>query len=290
MSKFEVVSDVKCRVGESPVWDADRQALLWCECRSGTVFELDMRTGQMSSFSLPEPIGSFGLADDSTLILAMASGVYTCDRGGKSLALLTEPEPGHADAYPGDRLNDSKVGPDGAFWVGSMHKNKPTASLYRVTADGVAQVKVTDIGTSNGLAFSQDARLMFHSDSSTGSIDRYDFNVSTGEISNKRRIAVLSVEEGRPDGGATDLADRYWSAGVTAGCLNCFSSDGNLEARIDLPVKKPTMVCFGGDDMKTLFITSIRRPDDAGEMCGNVISLRVDVPGVSVARFDRTGR
>ncbi len=285
MPQFEVVAKVGCRVGESPVWDAGNQTLLWCDSRAGTIFELDTRTNQLSRHGLPNAVGSFGLTDNGGLIIAMASGIHLYARDSKMLSLLVDPEPGHADRFPGDRLNDSKVGPDGAFWVGSMHKSGPTAALYRVTSDGRAEKKVDGLETSNGLAFSADGRWMFHTDSKQGWIERYDLDPLTGALSNRSRIAELSDVEGRPDGAATDAAGYYWSAGVSAGRLNKFRADGKLEARIELPLKRPTMVCFGGTDMRTLFITSIRRPDDASDLCGDVLSLRVDVPGVPVPAF-----
>lgn len=285
MHQFDIVARSQCRVGESPVWNARNQTLLWCDIRAGTIFELHVSSDKLTTYQLPEQVGSFGLAEDGRWVVAMLTGVYLYDTRNGELSLLVELEPGRAEQFPGDRLNDGKVGPDGAFWVGSMHKSEPTAALYRVTSDGRSELKIKGLGTSNGLAFSGDGRWMFHSDSNQGWIDRYDFDSLTGTISNRTRIVNLTREDGMPDGGATDMAGRYWSAGVSAGCLNCYEPDGTLVSKIELPLKRPTMVCFGGEDLRTLYATSIRRPDDASDLCGNVLSLRVDVPGVPVDAF-----
>ena len=69
---------------------------------------------------------------------------------------------------------------------------------------------------------------MIHTDSSVPAIDAWDFDAVTGAISNRRRIARPANEIGRPDGGAFDIEGRYWSAGVSAGCLNEISPDGLL--------------------------------------------------------------
>lgn len=284
---FRIFAKSRCRVGESPVWDAAASRLFWCDCQGATIFEQRLG-GKTVRHPLPENVGSLGLTDDGRLIVALASGVQLYSLEDRSFSPLAEPEPGHAARVPGDRLNDGKVGPDGAFWVGSMHKTAPTAGLFRVTGDGRSEVKVQGLSTANGLAFSADGRTMFLSDSRAGWIDCYDLEPATGDISNCRRIVHLTEAEGRPDGGATDLEGCYWSAGVSAGCLNRFSAAGELLARIELPVRRPTMVCFGGDDMRTMYITSIRRPDDAGAHCGDVITMRADVPGVPAHVF-RTG-
>ena len=111
---------------------------------------------------------------------------------------------------PTNRLNDGKVGPDGAFWVGSMDENSPrqkVAALYRVTADGRITKQQDGIAVSNGLAWSPDGRIMYHSDSTAGIIEAWDFDPATGSRTGHRVLATLTSDDGRPDGAATD-ADR----------------------------------------------------------------------------------
>lgn len=197
------------------------------------------------------------------------------------------------DAWPTQRLNDGKVGPDGAFWVGSMDDRpdkEPVAALYRVTADGHVRRVITGLKVSNGLAWSSDGRMMFHSDSRGAWIDRWEFDPATGEIGSRQRLCWLTDNEGRPDGAATDTADRYWSAGVSAGCLNCFDVNGHRYQRMVLPIPAPTMVCFGGPDMRTLFVTTMREglsPDqlEKSPQSGGIFMLRIDVPGLPINRF-----
>ena len=62
---------------------------------------------------------------------------------------------------------------------------------------------------------------------------------------------------------------------------------GKLLAEFALPVRCPTMPCFGGDDLKTLYVTSARlhRPPEelqALPQSGCVIAMRVEVPGLPV--------
>ncbi len=95
------------------------------------------------------------------------------------------------------RLNDGKVGPDGAFWVGTIDQRPrpvadPMGALYRVTPAGKVEQKVTGLYTSNGLAFSPDGRSMFHTDSHKAWIDRWDLDVDSGAITNRTRIAQMT--------------------------------------------------------------------------------------------------
>ncbi|WP_281389773.1 SMP-30/gluconolactonase/LRE family protein [Pelagibacterium limicola] len=279
------LADTRCRVGESPVWDGERNRLLWADCRAGRIYVHDFNVGELFNWTLPEQVRSFGLAEASRLVVALISGIYLFDTQSQGLEFLVDPEPEHAGSRSSRRLNDGKVGPDGAFWVGSMHTDAPTAALYRITPDGQCERKVEGLSTSNGLAFSADGTVMIHTDSRAEWIDRYSLDASTGELGERTRIATPGEADGRPDGGAFDSEDCYWSAGVTAGCINRYDLNGRLLEKIPVPVRAPTMPCFGGPDMKTLFITSLRRENGAGDECGNVFMMSVDVPGVPIGRF-----
>ena len=152
----------------------------------------------------------------------------------------------------------ARSGPDGAFWVGSMDENSPRqkiAALYRVTADGQITRQEDGYAVSNGLAWSPNGRIMYHSNSTAGIIEAWDFDPATGSRTNRRTIATLTNEDGRPDGAATDMDGNYWSAGPSAGCINCFSPAGALLRKWPFPVPGPTMPCFADG---TLYVTSLR--------------------------------
>jgi sugar lactone lactonase YvrE len=187
----------------------------------------------------------------------------------------------------GNRLNDGKVAPDGSFWVGSMaadrSRRRPSGAHYRVTADRRCERKFDNFKVSNGLAWSADGRTMFHSDSHGPWIRRWRHEPDTGRLDNGTVIARPNEAIGRPDGAASDVEGDYWSAGVSAGRLNRWSPDGELREWVAVPVAHPTMLCFAGDDLRTIYVTSIGR---AGEpMGGALLKFRLGVTGVPVARF-----
>ena len=123
-------------------------------------------------------------------MLFRSTGVHLFDPARESLVLIANPEPDH----PTNRLNDGKVGPDGRFWVGSMddrsHRD-PTGALYRIDVAGRCDRLVDGLIISNGLAWSPDARTMYHADSRAGFIQAFDFDVAAGAISNQRRLCML---------------------------------------------------------------------------------------------------
>ena len=254
MSTFELVWDSRCGVAESPVWDAANRRVLFCDINGKKINALSLDTGARETWDLPDVVGSFGLCRSGRLVVALRHRVVLFDPRAGTVTPLTAPVPEPAT----NRMNDGKVGPDGAFWVGSMDENsprQPLGALYRVTADGTIEKKAAGYAVSNGLAWSPDGRVMYHSDSTSAIIEAWDFDPASGGMTNHRIITKLTNEDGRPDGAAMDAAGNYWSAGPSAGCVNCFAPDGTLLTKLPFPVPGPTMPCFAGDLM---FVTSLR--------------------------------
>jgi sugar lactone lactonase YvrE len=142
---------------------------------------------------------------------------------------------------------------------------------------------------SNGLAFSPDGRAMYHADTTSHRIDRYHFDVERGAVSHPQCFQQFSTDKthnygGRPDGAAVDSEGAYWCAMFEGGRLLRFSPEGALLREVLLPLRCPTMMAFGGDDLRTLYITSASHGRSAQEreqypLTGCVLAMPVDVAG-----------
>lgn len=275
------VLPIRTQLGESPLWDAEHGCLWFIDIRAPALHRLDATSQKVDTWPMPEPIGSLGLCRSGRLLLALQHSLHFFDprTGQRERFLVIDGEPEH------NRLNDGKVAPDGAFWVGSMDadttQRRPSGVLYRITAEGRIEAKSRGLKVSNGLAWSADGATMYHADSSLQWIKRYRHE--QGVLSDEKTIATPDDASGRPDGAATDADGGYWSAGVSAACLNRWSPEGRLLERVALPVPNPTMPCFAGEDMKTVYVTSLTRT--AHENAGAMVRLRLPVAGVPVARF-----
>jgi sugar lactone lactonase YvrE len=289
MTNGRCVADVKAELGEGPVWALDEQALYWVDILAPALHRLDPATGAARSWRLPQTIGSFGLREQGGAVVALRNGFHLFDFDRGELTFLSDPE---AD-LPGNRFNDGKVSPDGRFWAGTMDEaelKRPSGALYRLDPDRSVHKMATDLIVSNGLAWSADGGTLFHSDSKGQVIYVYDYDLASGDIDNRRVLARPSEEVGRPDGGAADMEGFYWSAGISAGVLNRWSPDGHLDRQIAMPCAAPTCPCFGGPDLKTLYVTSLRHglPAEtlaAKPLSGGIFAIEVEVPGVPVAKF-----
>lgn len=271
-------------VGESPVWDETTGLLWWVDIRAPALHRTDPATGATRSWKLPEPVGSLGLCRSGAVLLALRSGIHRFDPRDGALDLVAAPEAG----IPGNRLNDGKVSPEGRFLVGSMDdrpEKAATAALWRLDPGATACAKLCDgLVVSNGLAWSPDGRTLWHSDSRAAVIWTWRYDPATGAIADRREVARPTEATGRPDGAAMDAEGGYWSAGVSAGRLNRWLPDGTLDRVVELPVRAPTMPCFGGAGLRALFVTSLR-PAGAGRLDGKLLALDVGVAGAPVGRF-----
>jgi sugar lactone lactonase YvrE len=218
----------RCDIGESPVWDERTGLLYWVDITPGTIHRIDPTTGARQRWEFGEPVGALGLCRSDRLVVALKSTVILFDpRDGsrQPLAAVTH-------AKPAMRLNDGKVGPDGAFWVGSMDASgeaNPAGVLYRVAPDGgvkhrhrgLSAFPTASPGTPRAPA------CIIRTRAASGSISTISIP-ATGAPTNRRRWLELDELTGRPDGGACDIDGNYWSGGASASRLNCFSPDGKL--------------------------------------------------------------
>ena len=284
VGSFRPIPNLQGEFLESPVWDCKRELLFLCDTTKRQVLAANLEQGLQHTWAFEEEVSSLGLCESGRVLVALPRQLVILDPETKLRTLFW------ADFREANtsKFNDGKVGPDGAYWVGSMDGRpikEPISKLYRISADGSAQVKSDGFEVSNGLAWSADGSTMFHSDSRGSWIDRYAFDAKTGALSERRRIRNVDPQLGRPDGGATDVQGGYWSAGASAGFLHQFDNDGALIDSFRLPVNTPTMPCFCGPDLRFVAVTTHRFYANPERFAGCVFIARARVTGTPVGRM-----
>ena len=204
MTDVSCVLDVRAALGEGPTWNREERRLYWVNINGHTVNRYDPATGANEVCQLPEQVGSFVLREAGGLVVALRSGFHFLDFDTAALTPIADPE---ADK-PDNRFNDGRCGPDGRFWAGTMRDPQDpaqrTGALYCLDTDLSWRTMVSDIGVSNGLAFSPDGGTMYHADTQQQTIWAFDFRAEDGTLSNRRVFATTHDLPGRPDGGCVD--------------------------------------------------------------------------------------
>ena len=278
-------------LGESPLWHPAEQVLYWCDIPGHKLNRFDPVSGAHREWAFDTDVACCAPLQDGGLLLALRSGLVRFDPStGESTSLAKAPYD-----LAQERFNDGKADPQGRFWVGTIYepRDPPCAALYRYSEARLTKM-ASDITVSNGLAWSPDARTMYWADTKAHRIDALDFDVGDGSLSRRRVFAefptkatgqALASYGGRPDGAAVDAEGGYWVAMFEGARLLRFAPDGSLTRELPLPVRCPTMPCFGGRDLKTLYITTSREKRPADELvreplAGCVLQVRVEVPGL----------
>ena len=277
-------------LGESPLWHPDEQLLYWVDIPGLQLNRYNPATGRHDEWHVPCEPACIAPLLGGGLLLAARDGLWRFDpRSGQRTQVAPPPYDPAAQ-----RFNDGKADAQGRFWVGSIDdKRAPDAALYCLDG-GVLQRMADGIAASNGLAFSPDGRTLLWADTKGHRVQAFDLDASDGSLSRQRLFAQFPLRDpaaplsgygGRPDGAAMDSAGAYWVAMFEGQRLLRLAPDGSLLAELQLPVRCPTMPCFGGPDLRTLYITTARdkRPPDelaAQPLDGCVLQCRVDVPGL----------
>ncbi|MBV8771898.1 MAG: SMP-30/gluconolactonase/LRE family protein [Deltaproteobacteria bacterium] len=269
---------------EGPRTD-EQNRLYFSDVRGGGVFRRNP-DGRMETL-IPErkSVGGIALNEGGGLIVT-GTGLAYWDEGTRGLRdIFTEWE-----GKPLFGLNDLTIDDQGFIWVGSFgcdinkfdfKSTPPPGSLFRVEPPGKITKLWEGIEVTNGLGFSPDRKLLYHSDSTTRAVWVYEVR-SDSTVSERRQFGRLP--DGMPDGLTIDAEGGVWVAVVGgSGELVRFKNDGSVDRRIKVPAKTVTSVAFGGPDMLDLYAVTANNSNNR-ELKGTVFRTRADIPGLPVPK------
>jgi len=281
----ELLLDARAELAEGPCWLADRERLLWVDIMAGRVHLLDPTTGDDRVVEIGQPVGAAVPADDGRIAMAVRDGFALLDLDDGRIDTIAGVERDRT----GNRMNDGKCDSAGRFWAGTMAMDgrRGAGALYRLDAERRVERMVDGIGISNGLGWSLDDRRMYYIDTLEDRIDVFDFDLPTGSIANRRPFAVIDGP-GRPDGMAVDAEGCLWVALWGGGRIARFLPDGTPAGAIEVPVSQTSSCCFGGPDLRDLFITTAWQhlpPERREPRAGSLFHCRPGVAGVPTQAY-----
>jgi sugar lactone lactonase YvrE len=283
VAEATLVWDERALLGEGPIWDDRVERLLWVDVDGRTLHTLDPRSGERRSERVDARISSVALRERGGYVVAHDRGFSLLEHGAV-VPLATDVCPN------GPRMNDGACDEAGRYWAGSVAPDdRPgTGALYRLDPDGVIEAVVIDVGCSNGIDWSLDGSTMYYVDSLAHGVDAFDFDVSTGRIANRRRVA--EIPDALPDGLTVDGEGAIWVALWGGWCVRRYSPGGEVLDTLELPVSQVSSCIFGDADLGTLYVTSARTGLDDSQLehephAGSLFSFRPGVRGRTAFRF-----
>ena len=287
MNKVELLYESKNILGEGITYCSITNNLYWLDINNKSkLFKLNLSSNKKEVFELPEIVTATSIKSDSELILASNNGLNLFDFSNKKFQRVLNIE----DQLISTRSNDGGSDAFGRFWLGTMQNNfdkdgndvpikDNIGKLYKVDIDKTISIVEEGLAIPNTFVWSPDNSIFYFTDTLSGSIFNYDFNLEQGELTNKKKFA--SYDRGLPDGSTIDTDGCLWNCRWGGSCIVRFTPNGKVDHVIEMPVQNITNCIFGGKDMKTLFITTASNiGKNQNDLDGNLFAISLNYQGI----------
>jgi sugar lactone lactonase YvrE len=240
----ELLVSSKGTFGEGPLWDERDGLLWWTDIPGRTIHRFDPRSLAHQAIPVRLAVGAMVPRTAGGFAAATEDGFAMLDPDG-TLELVVP-------LHEGDdtmRMNDGTCDSAGRFYASTMDQvtGAPIGQLWRLGADRSAHAQHGGLGIGNGLAWSADGRSLFFIDSPTRTVQVFDVDLLTGDLSGVRTAFAVDARLGVPDGMCIDDEGALWIAFWGGGCVRRFTPDGELLAIVEVPVANVTCISFLGD-------------------------------------------
>lgn len=251
----ELIPGTRSDLGEGTLWDDRKGIYVWLDVFDGVVKTYDPRNGAVTDVQFPCMVTYVGKHGDAGYIVALGDALAITDARFQVLERI----PLDLDLNV-VRTNDGNIDALGNLWVGGAEKvvGSATGELFKIDPAFNKSVHRSGIHIANGIDWSLDGRIMYYIDSATREISKYEFDPDRSEII--RELPAIDTKDviGLPDGMCTDSDGNIWVAFYGSGQVINYSPDGEILNTVHVPTALTTCASFGGKDLTTLFITSVK--------------------------------
>jgi len=291
----ELIYKTQVICGEGPVWDEIEKKLYWIDIENNHVYLFNPENGANTGWNVGSTIGALTLREKGGLLLVLSNGFNSFDPSTGELKLINDPEEDLSEHH----FNDGKCDPTGRFWAGTYHQDaeNPVGSLYSLEPDLSVVKRDKSLILANGLAWSIDKTNFYFIDSVAKCIYVYDYDISSGNITNRKVLRQIEEDTLLPDGMTIDSEGFLWVAIFNGGkVLRIDPITGKTIFEVLVPNAKQVTSCtFGGENLDELYITTAKimeGPDRIPENelasqanSGGLFKVKLPYKGVYAKRF-----
>lgn len=282
-SKAELFVDSRCELGEGPFWHPLLERLFWFDILNQTMLSAGTDGHIVDRITFKDTVSAGAVIDKQSLAIAQSGALLRYDFATDSTSIIAEIE----GDIPTNRTNDSRVDRSGGFWIGTMGRKAEAGvgGVYQYRAGQTTKV-IESIRIPNSICFSPDGRTAYFTDAGK-MIVKCATDPATGLPVGPWEDFFTMEGPGGADGSVVDSEGYLWNARWGGGKVIRISPDGKLDKVVEVPgVSQVSCPAFGGNDLKTLYITTAREhmtPEqlESEPHAGSVFAVALDVPGIA---------
>jgi sugar lactone lactonase YvrE len=282
-TKAKLFVDSRCELGEGPFWHPLLERLFWFDILNQTMLSAGADGHIVDRITFKDTVSAGAVIDKQSLAIAQSGALLRYDFATDTTSVIAEIE----GDVPTNRTNDSRVDRTGGFWIGTMGRKAEAGvgGVYQYRAGQTTKV-IESIRIPNSICFSPDGRTAYFTDSGK-MIVKCATDPATGLPIGPWEDFFTMEGPGGADGSVVDSEGYLWNARWGGGKVIRISPHGKLDKVVEVPgVSQVSCPAFGGNDLKTLYITTAREHMTPEQLerephAGSVFAVALDVPGIA---------
>jgi len=211
------------------------------------------------------------------IVIGRDGTMYVADYVGHNI-LRIDPKSRAVSVWAHDdrmnQPNDLALAPSGRLYASDPYWKDGTGQVWLASTTGKLSLVATNMGSSNGIEVSPDGKILYVNESVQRNVWTFTIE-SSGSLTNKRLLKKFDTHGF--DGMRCDMDGNLYITRHGKGTVVKLSPAGEVLQEIDVLGSKPSNLCFGGPDGRTVYVTEVDHR--------RLVQFRVDRPGLAFAQL-----
>jgi gluconolactonase len=175
--------------------------------------------------------------------------------------------------------NDLAIAKDGTLFASDPDWANLTGQLWRIDTNGKTTRLAEKMGTTNGIDLSPDGKTLYVNESRQRNV--WAFPILADKSLGEKKL-IRKFDDHGFDGMRVDVDGNLYITRHGKGTVVKMTPAGEILKEIDVLGTKPSNLCFGGPDGRTVYVTEVDHE--------RLVTFRVDKPGLAWQRLQANAK